>query len=152
MKSSLNRYKFRQSLNWQTSQTWSVWSLVPNINKHLQLPLKNTKKTQKESLHYKKHTTVLHFHRVFSTLSSSKPFVCDVSMTLLSLPLNHDRHHVPRARLPDPAKIRMQGTRICFKEGCTASGDVETYPAFRFGGNPFIFGTTGAMFDQYAKS
>jgi len=25
----------------------------------------------------------------------------------------------------------MQGTSICFKKGCTASGDDETYPAFR---------------------
>lgn len=62
------------------------------------------KKKQKKSLHYNNPTTLLHFHWVFSTLSSSNPFVCDVSMTIFSLPLNHDRHHAPQARLRDPAK------------------------------------------------
>ena len=158
-------------------------------------------------LHYKNHTTVLHFHWVFSTLSSSKPFGLWCFHDHPFLPLNHDRHHVPRARLPDPAKFFcektvifskekksqhkkwahkdsifqripilasrlglficccskvlfvlcwMQGTRICFKEGCTASGDVETYV------NSMGYCTLSCFpvwrkslhlwFDQYAKS
>lgn len=50
MKSSFNScidtnwYKFRQSLK---RQPWSTWSLVPNINKHLQLPQRHKKKHRK---------------------------------------------------------------------------------------------------------